>query len=232
MGGNPSQRQLRKQDSIARRFFRNFQYQHNIAHEDLLSIQSICNTLTDALTGFSAPNYGSGQTAAQTKSQVADFLTAFYPMRLEAVQSITHLRYYVDVLLNLADDFRSGNNLVCSTNSTLSGDAAELNQLNCDLNTFFDGLTGAGVGAKQLLDSLLGACDVLGKLARDFDFANNASNGSSSGSDSTDANFLPNFNAFVAEFVTAHDAAHVNLVNLGNICDLLTQSINDWLARL
>lgn len=230
---SPCQRQLSGTKRAVKKFFTNFEDEHDIAHDDYLAVKAICDQLTAVLNQFSAPDFGCGQTDEEIECQIAEFTKAFYVMRLDAIEHLTHLRYYVDLLLNLADDFRCGNKLVCNADSTCSGCEAETNKLNCDLVEFFDGLTAAGPYVKGLLDSLLKSCDVLGQQVRDFDCANSPQCSGSGcgcgGGAQSNPDVIANFNCFLAPFVAEHDAAHVFLVDIGVVCDTLTASILSFL---
>lgn len=235
MKGDQCQRKLNISNKATEKFFKNFGKAHDVAHIDLVGIQTICDNLTAALVGFSAADYGSGQSAEDTECQIAEFLTAFFEMRVEAIQYITHLRYYCDVLLNMADDFRCGRKMVCNADDpSCSGCEADTNKLNCDLAEFFEALAAAGVYVKQQLSDLLDSCDILGEQARTFGCTNNPHcHGSGCGCDGgeSNANILGSFTTFISEFVPAHDVAHVQLGNIGAVCDLLAETIQEWEDR-
>lgn len=235
MKGNECQRNLNISKKATAKFFKNFEKAHDVAHNDFLGIQTICKNLSDALDGFSSATYGSGQSAEDTECQIAEFLTAFYGMRVEAIQYITHLRYYCDVLLNMADDFRCGRKMVCNADDqTCSGCEADTNKLNCDLAAFYAALAQAGAYVKQQLSDLLDSCDILGEQARTFGCTNNPRCQGSEcgcGDGESNGNILSLFSTFISEFTPAHDVAHTQLENIGNICDLLTKTIQEWEAR-
>lgn len=228
---SPCARQLNDQKRVVKKFFTNFEDEHDIAHGDYLAIKKICDALTAVIDQFSAPDFGCGQSAEQTECQIAKFTKAFYVKRLDAIEHLTHLRYYVDLLLNLADDFRCGNKLVCNADSTCSGCEAETNKLNCDLVEFFDGLTAAGAVVKKLLDCLSHTTDVLGPQTRAFDCANSPQCHGSGRGGQKNPNLITNFKDFFVNFVMEHDIAHGNLLQIGAICDQLTKTIKSWLSR-
>lgn len=231
------QKDLSNIETEIKRFFREFGKQHDIAHKDYLGIKKICDTLNAALAIFSAADYGCGQSPQETECQIAEFVSSFYELRLEAIQYITHLRYYVAVLLNTADNFTCGRHLVCKNDPSCSGCEEETNELNCDLLEFFTSLKQAGETTKQLLDDLLQSCDILGELVREFDCTINpkchrSECGCKNSAGQGNVNILDSFKTFISEFVPPHDAAHETLLTIGGICDLLTAAIEAWEERV
>lgn len=203
-----------------KRWFRyEFKPDHDHAHDLLLTIKGICDQLTQALASFAA--------TAPTECQIAGFFEALYQMWLEAVQAITELRYYCDVLLRSANGYIYKRNPVCDSNFVGSECEAKINSLNCDLLEFNDGLTTMAAEAKGYLDLLVQSCDALYELADSFDSENRPS------CDNSGGNVADNFeNNFLGAFTARHDIAHDDqFVKIEEICDLLTQAIDSWINR-
>lgn len=219
-------------------WFVGFDYEHDIAHKDLDNIVQICDQLTAALTTFSDPGYGSDQSTKDIECQISQFFGQFYEMRLSAVESITHLRYEVDVLLNMVDEYGCDNNLLCAAEPEGAATCeSRTNKEKCDLLAFLDGVRQYGAEAKKQLDALLQSCDLLGGLARAYDCKYGPSCtasgcGCGSGSEVSSADIVAAFsNDFLGQFVAGHDVAHAQLQVVSDICDALTAQIAIWLAR-
>ncbi|KAJ6646709.1 hypothetical protein Bhyg_01922 [Pseudolycoriella hygida] len=236
---NQCQRDLSNYKRQTKKFFWEFDREHDIAHDDYLAIKKLCNDLTAALALFADPNYGSGKNAAKIECEVAEFNKSFFGVRISAVEHITHLWYEIVILLDQVDDFRCKNNVVCVAGESNTGCDAEFNKFKCDLAAFFQGVIDAGVQAKQILRGLLDGCDILGEKTRSFDCSINptchgtgCSCGGNGKGNPGNPNILLALKSFISDFIPAHDVAHELLENLGVLCGALTEGINYWKSIL
>ncbi len=189
------------------------------------TILTICTGLTAAIKSFLDP------AAQPTECQIAQFFETFFAARLAALEAITHLRYYCDVLLNMADEYRCRRNDVCIRDfAGASVCETDANGDRCELVDFFGNLATFGAQAKDYLDGLLKSCDQLGLLARNFDCTNKPScntRGCGCGAQGgqSNPNILAEFHDFIVNFNVVHGVAHDQLVGVKDICDLLTAVI-------
>ncbi|XP_037025049.1 uncharacterized protein LOC119066598 [Bradysia coprophila] len=219
------QRDLRvRKTGVSRWFRQTFKPDHDIAHSHLTIIKEVCDQLTKALEAYSA--------TTPTAAEIAEFFIAFFQLHLKAVNAITQLRYFCDVLLNLSDEYKCSRQLACDKSLTLSGCEAQTNIEICDQLAFHDGLTLLAAQTKTLLDELLESCDDLYEQARSTDCQNRANGNECGAGQSGSVDVVSNFETiFLPSFIARHDIAHEELNGIDDICKLLSKAIDEWINR-
>lgn len=223
------------------KFFTAFGNEHAIAHQDLVVIQQASGALGSALDSFASTNYGASFDLSVLQCILKQFINIFSVLHVQADQSIDSLGDECDTLVDMADDFRFSQNLICNKHAKLTGCEAELNQLRCDLTDFFNLLNKAARQAEKDLSAIKRTSSTLGRIQTQFTSQYHLTCAQSDPEPQAQGtcqcnkrninNLQNDIRSFYSEFRRPYDAGVPKLNDLSAICDNLIVAINAWNAK-
>lgn len=211
-------------------FFEAFKKEHDVSRANVQGIVPLCDGLFETINTFIAPDYCNKRSTNEIYSEAKKFAVGFRPARLTINNYLGTALDSIDKLLFAAYCYTSTNKLICDASCSASGCEADLNQLQCDALTFFNGLPAAGATAINDLNGITGYVVTFYQQVRAFDKGNRLS------CEPTGCKLpenLPNrVQTFFKMFEPLHTTSRTRLYKVKALCDQVDAGITEWLNRL
>jgi len=227
---NTCERDLSKLRNDTAKFFAEFGQKHDSAHTDLVAIQGASGWLKGALDSFAMTNYGSIFNENTLSCILRQFSDVFNYQSNKTEIDINNLEEKSNDLLDMAFSFKLRHNLYCQ-HGKFRGCEADLNQLRCDLSTFFTQLRSAGRKALSDLRVIDNSIHDLSRTIRRFNTTYQIACDAAV-SQTKPGKLKDDTKNTFPKFQRTHDAARVKLDEITGICVILAKSITDWTARV